>query len=187
MRLILLGASGAGKGTQAQRLSAHFQIPWIGTGDLLRAAIRENSELGQQAQAYVEQGELVPDELMIQFIQSRLQLPDASNGWILDGYPRTAFQAEELDFLLEALDQPLDQAILLDVPESVLVERSLQRALPDDQPEVVQRRIQLFEERTLPLLDYYRYRQRLQVVPGAQPPEPVFAQILSVLTKKQPN
>ncbi len=183
MHLILLGASGSGKGTQAQRLSDHFAIPYVSTGNLLRAALTQDSELGDQARQYVEQGELVPDEVMIEFIQTRLRQADAAHGWVLEGYPRTAFQAEELDFLLDALAQRLDRAILLEAAEAKLIERCLQRGLTDDQPEVIQRRIQLFYERTLPLLDYYRYRNRLLEVSGEPPPEVVFAQILAALGK----
>ena len=98
MRLIILGGPGSGKGTQAQKLSNHFGIPWISTGDVLRAEIAAGSQLGKNISDTLAKGELVPDTLMIDFIKARLQQPDANNGWILDGYPRTAFQAEELDF-----------------------------------------------------------------------------------------
>lgn len=181
MRLVILGGAGAGKGTQAQRLSTHLNIPWISTGDILREAIASATPLGIQAQAYVEKGELIPDPMMIEFMRQRLLLPDVTNGWILDGYPRTAFQAEELDFLLDDLAQQLDKAIWLDVPEAVLMSRSVARSLLDDQPEIVQRRIQVFQERTVPILEYYEYSQRLIAINGNQPPEQVEQDILRKL------
>lgn len=124
MRLVILGGPGAGKGTQAQQLCQPLGISPVSTGDILREAIANQSELGHQAHFYVEKGELVPDEIMIEFMRQRLMQPDVANGWILEGYPRTAFQAEELDFLLDELEQHLDWAIYLQVPEGVMVSRS---------------------------------------------------------------
>ncbi|MBE9227713.1 adenylate kinase [Phormidium sp. LEGE 05292] len=183
MRLIILGGAGAGKGTQAQRLSSYLSIPYISIGDILRNAITTGTELGKQAQAFVEKGELVPDEIMIEFMRERLLLSDVAKGWILDGYPRTAFQAEELDFLLADLGQQLDWAIWLDVPESELQVRCLNRGLIDDQPEIIQRRIQLFQERTIPILDYYGYRERLLLIDGVQSPEQVEQSILKKISQ----
>ncbi|MFB2934131.1 adenylate kinase [Aerosakkonemataceae cyanobacterium BLCC-F154] len=183
MRLIILGGAGAGKGTQAQRLSAHLSIPRISTGDILRNAIITETELGKQAQAFVAKGELVPDEIMIEFMRQRLLLSDVAQGWVLDGYPRTAFQAEELDFLLADLGQQLNWAIWLDVPESVLEFRCLKRGLIDDQLEIIQRRIQLFQERTVPILDYYGYRERLLLIDGVQTPEQVQQSILKRISQ----
>jgi adenylate kinase len=139
------------------------------------------TQLGCQAQPYVEKGELVPDTIMIQFIQQRLNEPDITKGWLLDGYPRTSFQAEELDFLLDELEQQLDWAIWLDVPESVMIDRSLARGRDDDEQEIVQRRIALFHERTIPILEYYSRRHRLLTVNGNQPPEQVQQDILQKL------
>lgn len=169
MRLLILGGAGAGKSTQAHLLCTHLQIPLISVGEILRQAIAHSSELGQQAQTYVDQGELIPDQIMIEFIHQRLLQADVSTGWLLEGYPRTAFQAEELDFLLESLQQQLNWAIYLKVPESVMVERSLARSLTDDQPEIIERRLQLFQERTLPILEYYGWRDRLLTINGDQP------------------
>jgi len=173
VRLVILGGSGAGKGTQAQRLCSKLGIPWICTGEILLQAIASQSQLGLQAKPYVEKGDLVPDETMIEFIRSRLLQPDVTNGWLLDGYPRTAFQAEELDFLLDDLGQRLDWAIWLEVPDSVMISRSVERSRLDDQPEIVQRRIALFHERTIPILEYYDRRQRLLTIDGNQAPEQV--------------
>lgn len=166
MRLVILGGPGAGKGTQAKRLSTTFSIPWISTGELLRAAIASGSELGQQVQTYVAQGELVPDKIMIQFIRDRLMQPDTQVGWLLDGYPRTAFQAEELDFLLDELGQQLDKALWLEVSDAMLTERSLNRGRMDDTLEIINRRIELFREGSLPLVDYYEFRDRLLRIDG---------------------
>ncbi|GAC1458607.1 MAG: adenylate kinase [Chamaesiphon sp.] len=170
MRLVILGGSGAGKGTQAQHLCTQLNITGISTGDVLLGAIADQTQLGRQVQPYVEKGELVPDTTIIEFMQQRLLLPDVSKGWLLDGYPRTAFQAEELDFLLDDLGQHLDWAIWLDVPESVMINRSIARSRLDDRLEIVQRRIALFHEQTIPLLEYYERRQLLLTINGNQPP-----------------
>ena len=196
MRLVILGGPGAGKGTQARKLCRQLAISEISTSDILRRAIASQSELGRQAQVYVDKGELVPDPLLIEFMRNRLLQDDAKGtGWLLEGYPRTAFQAEELDFLLDDLGQRLDWAIYLEVPESVMMNRCLGRSLtpnpkvntsvkhsrPDDQPEIVQRRINLFYERTIPILEYYGYRKRLLTINGDQLPEQVEQEILHQL------
>ena len=195
MRLVILGGPGAGKGTQARQLCRQLSISEISTSDILRQAIASQTELGREAQVYVEKGELVPDPILIEFMRERLLQPDAAKGrgWLLEGYPRTAFQAEELDFLLEELEQHLDWAIYLQVPESVMMSRSIARSRsskgiaftgevrPDDHPEIVQRRIDLFHERTIPILEYYGYRQRLLTINGDQSPEQVQQDILQKL------
>lgn len=197
MRLVILGGPGAGKGTQARQLCDQLNISEISTGNILREAIASQTGLGLAAQPYVEKGELVPDEILIEFMRQRLLRPDAANGWLLEGYPRTAFQAEELDFLLEELEQQLNWAIYLEVPESVMMSRSLGRARPskvmsqdtyspgelrlDDQPEIVQRRIDRFHQRTVPILEYYGYRKRLLTIDGNQSPEQVQQDILQKL------
>ena len=181
MRLIILGGPGAGKGTQAQHLCRHFEIPLISTGDILRQAIAAQTPLGQQVQSFVEEGELVPDETMIQLMRQRLLQADASRGWVLEGHPRTAFQAEELDFLLEDLNQHLNWAIWLDAPNDVLMSRSIARQRYDDTPEIVQHRIELFYEYTMPMLDYYEHRDRLLKINGNQPIEQVHQEILQHL------
>nr|WP_275415802.1 adenylate kinase [Leptolyngbya sp. CCY15150] len=173
VKLIILGGPGAGKGTQASQLCQFLSIPHISTGTILREAIAAHSDLGKQVQAYVAQGEFVPDKIMIELIRQRLQQPDSQQGWLLDGYPLTAFQAEELDFLLDSLEQRIDWAIWLEVPNAVLVERSLERSRSDDQPDVVHRRLELIQERTVPILDYYGYRKRLLKIDGNQSMEQV--------------
>ena len=190
VRLVILGGSGAGKSTQAQRLCKFFDVPLVSTGETLREAIyginqgntySELNDLVIEAKPYLEQGELVPDEMMIEFIKVRLKQPDINGGWILEGYPRTAFQCEELDFLLEDLGQNLDWAIYLQVSAAVMVNRSLGRLLPDDQPEIVQRRVELFYDRTIPILEYYDRRRRLLTINGDQSPEQVQQNILTLL------
>lgn len=192
MRLVILGGPGAGKGTQARLLCRHLEISEISTSDMLRRAIASQSELGRQAQVYVEKGELVPDPLLIEFMRERLLRDDAAKGkgWLLEGYPRTAFQAEELDFLLDDLGQQLNWAIYLEVSKSVMMSRCLQRVRskrglpftsqvrPDDNPDIVQRRIELFYERTIPILEYYGYRNRLLTINGDQAIEQVQHEIL---------
>jgi adenylate kinase len=185
VRLVILGGSGAGKSTQADRICRHFDIPRISTGGVLRDAIASKSDLGRYAQPYVEKGELVPDELMIEFIRMRLCKSDVEAGWVLEGYPRTAFQAEELDFLLDDLGQKLNWAIYLQVPEAVLVNRSLGRSLPDDQPEIVQRRVELFYDRTVPILEYYDRRRRLLTIDGDQQTEAVIQKIIYLLSRTE--
>ncbi|MEB3339763.1 MAG: adenylate kinase [Okeania sp.] len=166
MRLIILGGPGAGKGTQANLLCQNLQIPLISIGDLLREAIANQAKLGQVVQPYVEKGDLVPDPTMIKFVRQQLLESDVNYGWLMDGYPRTAFQAEELHFLLDDLGQKLDWAIYLKVSEAELMNRCKERSRTDDDPEIVQRRIDLFYERTIPILEYYEYRQKLLTING---------------------
>lgn len=173
MRLVMLGGPGCGKGTQSLRLGKTLHLPIISTGGILREAISADTSLGKKAQPYVERGELLPDEMMIQFMRKRLLGTDIITGWILDGYPRTAFQAEELDFLLEQLDQKIDWAIYLEVREETMEERSLKRSLLDDDLETIQRRIEAFQTRTIPLLEYYEGTNRLLKIPAESSPETV--------------
>jgi adenylate kinase len=174
-------------------------ISEISTSDILRQAIASQTDLGREAQVYVEKGELVPDPILIEFMRSRMQQPDAARGWLLEGYPRTAFQAEELDFLLAELTQQLDWAIYLEVLESVMMSRSIMRSRtskrlrftgdlrPDDHPEIVQRRIDLFHQRTIPILEYYGYRDRLLTINGNQSPDQVQQDILQKLKDRASN
>jgi adenylate kinase len=190
VRFVILGGPGAGKGTQSEWLGQRFSIPWVSTGEILRTAIAQtqqvtnadcSTQLGRQAQAHVERGELVPDDLMIQLIQQRLAKADVQAGWILEGYPRTAFQAEELDFLLEKLNQKLDYALFLEVSVETLMERSLNRARVDDTPAAIQRRLEAFQSYTLPLLEYYEMRQRLIYINAEQSITQVQQEILEKL------
>jgi adenylate kinase len=167
MRLVLLGGPGAGKGTQSRSLGKSLGLPVISMGDILRQAIAGETPMGLKAEPYVSAGKLLPDDVIIQFARQRLTLGDLETGWILEGYPRTAFQAEELDFLLEELGQPLDWALYLEITEETMKERSLNRALFDDTPEAITQRIYAFRQRTAPILEYYQGTQRLLTI-GAE-------------------
>lgn len=191
MRVVILGGPGAGKGTQGTWLCQQLGIAWISTGEILRAAIAPRDSdgdcqttLGRQVRSYVERGELVPDEMMIQFIQQRLARADVQSGWVLDGYPRTAFQAEELDFLLEQLEQKLDYALFLEASVDTLMARSLARARADDTPEAIQRRLEAFQERTIPLLEYYEMKGQLIYINAERPIETVRQEIWLHLVEK---
>lgn len=179
MQIVMLGGPGSGKGTQSKRLSEHFGIPWISTGDVLRAEIAADSDLGQQVSETLARGELVADKLMIDFIKTRLQQPDATKGWILDGYPRTAFQAEELDFFLDTMNTQVSYAIWLELPTHSLIERSENRGDIDDNPDALRRRIETLMTTTVPMLEYYDYRQLLMRIDGNQPADDVKRDILS--------
>ncbi|HOB34580.1 MAG: adenylate kinase [Firmicutes bacterium] len=207
MRLVLLGPPGAGKGTQAELIKEHFNIPHISTGDMLRAARAAKTPLGQQAEKYMEAGELVPDDIVVGIVAERLAQPDCQNGFLLDGFPRTVEQA----LALERTNTRVDAVISIEVPRDILVERlsgrricrqcgrawhvqfnpppSLQRCQcggelyqrSDDQPETVRQRLDVYEAQTSPLKDWYRQRGLLVAVDGNQPIEAVFADILSAL------
>ena len=127
MRLVLLGSPGAGKGTQGELLSQHYGIPRIATGDIFRAALQSGSELGNRAKAYVEKGELVPDDIVVAIVRDRLSKSDCAAGFILDGFPRTVAQAQALDETLDEMGSPLEAAVFIDVPEEVVVRRISQR------------------------------------------------------------
>ena len=159
-------------------MSQRLQIPGISTGNILREAIASQNPLGMEAEPYLNRGELLPDPMMINFMRSRLVQPDVERGWILEGYPRTAFQAEELDFLLEDLEQPLTCAVYLEISEKVMVERSLVRSLVDDQPDIIQKRIDSFQEKIALLLDYYAGKKKLITLSAEDSPENIEMLIL---------
>jgi adenylate kinase len=199
MRIVLLGAPGSGKGTQAQRLMQREQIPQISTGDLLRAAVASGSELGRKAKAAMEEGRLVADELVLGMIRDRLTEPDARGGFILDGFPRNLAQAQALDRLLKTLRQPLDAVVQLEVDYAELVRRISGRRTcadcgrvfnvstapaqltasepcpntgaphrlmqrPDDNEATVAERLRVYEEKTRPLIEFYRARGLLRLI-----------------------
>ncbi|HAC65613.1 MAG TPA: adenylate kinase [Cyanothece sp. UBA12306] len=180
--LIFLGPPGSGKGTQAQILAQELQIPHISTGEMLRQAIDKQTKLGQQAQSYVDQGELVPDELLLGLIRERLSHADAQNGWILDGFPRNVEQANFLDQLLqEELAQFSEQALNLDVSDDLLIERLLLRGRKDDNEDTIRRRLEVYREQTKPVIDYYRDHERLSSVDGNPDPETVTASLKEII------
>ena len=190
MQLIFMGPPGAGKGTQAQLLAALWKIPHISTGDILRACVVAKTALGEKAQAYMDAGELVPDQLLMDIVQERMNQPDASAGWILDGFPRTVPQAEFFDKLLcdvggagskSGRDCDL-RAVNLDVPDNVLVARLLSRGRQDDNEETIRRRLQVYREQTEPLIAFYRDRQQLVAVDGNRVMELVTAELQQALS-----
>lgn len=168
-QFVFLGPPGAGKGTQAIALSERWQVPHISTGDILRAAIDDGTAVGQEAQAYLEAGELVPDALVMTLVRSRLAQEDAKNGWILDGFPRTLAQAEALDDMLKAQQLPTPQVIYIKVMTGLLIDRLLKMKRTDDTVSTIRRRIAVYEEETAPLVAYYQQRQCLTVVNGNVP------------------
>lgn len=211
-RLIILGRQGAGKGTQCVRLSRHYVVPHISTGDMLRAAAREGTELGLMAKQVMDAGGLVGDEIMVGIVADRLERDDArTRGYILDGFPRTVVQAEELDGI--TANRPLDAVIDLDVPRELVLERISSRRVcrdcgtnytatgkerpghlwlcdvcggdvvlrDDDTPDAVNRRLDLYESQTAPLKEYYGRTGRLTVVNGVGHPDHVFARLTAAI------
>lgn len=165
-RLIFLGPPGAGKGTQAVKVAEYFQIPHISTGELLRSAVSEKTELGQKAQEYMDKGELVPDHLILDMVRDRLSQSDVIKGWILDGFPRNVSQASFLDDLLAEIHQECNYAVNLEVPDEELISRMLGRGRQDDNEETIRRRLEVYREETAPVIDYYRQRNELVSVNG---------------------
>jgi adenylate kinase len=187
MRLILMGPPGAGKGTQAKIISTHYGIPAISTGDIFRANVAGKTELGVEAQRYMDAGEYVPDEVTNAMVRDRLDEDDAQDGFLLDGYPRTLAQVEELDGMLRDRDCSLDAAVALTADLEELVARLLQRAKvegrSDDTEEVIRRRQEIYEEQTAPLIAVYRERGLLVDVDGMGKVDEVTERILAELKK----
>ena len=206
MNIGLLGAPGAGKGTQAAKLVEEFGTPHISTGDMLRAAVKAGTPLGQKAKSFMDAGDLVPDDVIIGLVTERLQDPDTEKGFILDGFPRTSAQAVALDAELSKLGRPLDAALLVDVDPEVIVKRLTSRRMcrdcnyigtaadetcpkcggemyqrDDDKPETIQNRLYVYEKNTSPLVEYYRGQGLLKSVNGAQSMEAVYADVKEAL------
>lgn len=186
MRIVLLGAPGSGKGTQAALLTEHLDVPHISTGVLLRAAVETGSELGRKARAVMDRGELVSDDIMLGLIEERLQATDAEGGFILDGYPRNLSQASALDALLQRIGKPIDIAIQIDVDPDLVVARIAKRAeqedRSDDSEETVRKRMKVYEEQTAPVVDFYARKGLLTRVLGEGSIEQVSERIIAVLT-----
>lgn len=208
--LILLGAVGVGKGTQAQRLAAELRIPQISTGDILRAEVQSGTELGLRAKEIMNRGELVPDDIIVDMVRKRLLEDDAVRGAILDGFPRTVPQAQALDNLLKELDLPAPRVISIEVPKEEIVERLSSRRVcvtcgavfnlkldasaierhqcpkgvanviqrDDDKPDTVLQRLKVYEEKTAPLINYYRRGGNLRQIAGVGSENEVFARVL---------
>lgn len=166
-KFIFLGPPGAGKGTQAALLAEAMNLAHISTGEILRAAVRDQTPLGIEAQGFMDRGELVPDTLVLGLVKERLATLNSSNqGWILDGFPRNIAQAEALDHLLQEIRQQSDCAVNLDVPDDILIPRLLSRGRQDDTEAVVRTRLQVYRDQTAPLIDFYQNRQHLVSVNG---------------------
>jgi len=206
---LIFGPPGAGKGTQAPRLAARLAVPHIATGDMLRAHVKGNTALGIEAKGYMEAGELVPDDLVVRMLGERIAEADAANGFLLDGFPRTVGQAEALDLVTG--ERPLDAVIDLDVPRSLVLERLSARRVcrdcgtnyvasgnerqpwicevcggdvmyrADDTPDAINNRLDLYEQQTSPLINYYQATGRLTVVDGVASPDEVFARLTTAV------
>jgi adenylate kinase len=204
MRIVLLGAPGSGKGTQAQRLQAKYGVPQVSSGDLLRDAVARGTELGRKAKSVMDSGQLVSDEIVLGLIRDRLRKPDAARGFILDGFPRNIDQANSLSALLKELDQPIDAVLLLDVRRETLIQRLAGRRTcqacgtvynvhslppgantcsrdgaqlyqrPDDREDVVAKRLEVYQNQTQPLIEHYSKLGLLRVVAGEGALEEVF-------------
>ena len=206
MNIVLLGAPGAGKGTQAAKLVEEFGTPHISTGDMLRAAVKAGTELGKKAKSYMDAGDLVPDEVIIGLVTERLSEPDTQKGFILDGFPRTSAQAVALDAELGKLERPLDGALLIDVDPEVIIKRLTSRRMckecgyigsvadaacpscggemyqrDDDNEATVRNRLDVYEKSTSPLIDYYRGCELLISIDGDRDPEVVYTDVKKAL------
>jgi adenylate kinase len=182
MRLLLIGAPGAGKGTQAERLAARFGITHISSGDLLRQHVREQTSLGQKVKSYIENGDLVPDSLVMDML--RKPVLAAAGGYVLDGFPRTVEQAKAAYAVVRALGVEVQAAIHLDVPREELVRRLLARGRgSEDASAVVEHRLQVYLEKTVPLLEYYAGREWMTTVDGARSADAVHQDIVRRILK----
>jgi adenylate kinase len=189
MRLVLLGAPGSGKGTQATRLKDALSVPHISTGELLRAAVKAGTALGLQAKAVMDAGNLVSDEIVLAMLEERLSEADVGGGFILDGYPRNLAQANALDQLLARLQQPVDLAVQLDVGTELLIQRLAGRAQhegrADDSPDAVRNRLCVYTDLTAPVIDYYRGQGKLVCVYGVGSVDEVLQRVLVAIRQPQ--
>lgn len=206
MNIVLLGAPGAGKGTQAAKLVEEFATPHISTGDILRAAVKNQTELGKKAKGYMDAGDLVPDSLIIDLMDERLREPDCEKGFILDGFPRTTAQAVALDDMLARLERPLDAALLVDVDPEVIIKRLTERRCckecgyigtaadatcpkcggemyqrDDDNETTVRNRLDVYAKSTSPLIDYYKGKGLLKSIDGDRPVDTVYVDVKAQL------
>jgi adenylate kinase len=185
VNILLLGPQGSGKGTQAKRIEAEYGIPHIATGDMLRRAIAQETELGRQVEPIVSSGRLVPDELMIELIRERLGEPDTEEGFILDGFPRTPAQADALDTMLSEIGRELSIVFEFQLPDEIATERLRRRCelegRADDTPEAIARRLALYHEQTEPLVEHYRLQGNLVGIHGDRTMNEVFSEIQQAL------
>ena len=184
MRLLLIGAPGAGKGTQAELLAERFGITHISSGDLLRQHVREQTAIGRTIKSYVDKGDLVPDSVVLDMFRKPVVAAVEAGGYVLDGFPRTVEQAEASFPVAQALGVEVQAAIHLDVPREELVRRLLSRRRgSEDTEEVIEHRLEVYLEKTVPLLAYYAGRELMFAVDGAQPPDAVHEEIVARLWK----
>jgi adenylate kinase len=185
VRLVLVGPPGAGKGTQAQFIASHFAVPKISTGDIFRANVSKGTPLGKKAEEYMDAGEYVPDEVTNLMVRARIDEPDAERGFLLDGYPRTLDQVEELDGMIAFTGHRLDAVVVLTVDPDEIVARLVQRAevegRADDTEEVVRRRQEVYAEQTEPLIEVYRSRGIVHEIDGMGSVEDVTKRIFDAL------
>lgn len=181
MRVVLLGPPGVGKGTQGKRLAEEHGWPLISTGEMLREAVARGTPLGKQAKDLIEAGLLVPDDVISGLVRERTEEPDAHDGFVLDGYPRTVPQADSLDEMLLQRGLKLDSVVCLKVPEEELFKRLRLRQRQDDTDATVRRRLVVYREQTAPLIAYYGSKQRLREVPGSGSTEEVYRSLLEAL------
>lgn len=211
MKIVLLGPPGAGKGTQAKSISNRYSIPHISTGDIFRKNISENTPLGIEAKSFMDNGQLVPDEVTINMVKERLKEDDCRSGYLLDGFPRTVSQAEALESFLQERNESLNTALLIDVPSDFILERMTGRRVcpscgasyhikfnptvdgkcelcgtevvqrKDDTEETVKERLDVYKEQTQPLIDFYKEKELLSVVDGTKAINEVFENICDVL------
>ena len=185
LNVLLLGPQGAGKGTQAKRIAAEYDIPHISSGEILRAEMQAGTELGLRVKDVYDRGDLVSDDLMIELIKTRLAQPDTEGGFILDGFPRTTVQAEELARMFSDIGRSFNVVFALQIPDEVAFERLRRRAeiegRADDTDDAIRRRLENYHRQTKPLIEYYRVRGNLVPVHGERSENEVFAEIQSAL------
>jgi adenylate kinase len=184
LQLVILGPPGAGKGTQAKRISAQYGIPHISTGAILRDEVAKGTELGVEVKDVMEKGELVADDIVLQLIENRLEDPDCKNGFILDGFPRTIPQAQGLERILEKQARRTIRVLDIAVPDDALMARLLARKRADDTKETIENRIRVYLEKTEPLIEYYEKKHVLISVNGDQSIDEVFGEIERILAKE---
>lgn len=190
MLIVFIGPPGVGKGTQCRRLLAHLNVPHLSTGELLREAIRSDTEIGRQSRGYMDQGKLVPDSFVLTLVREKLSRPEFSRGCLFDGFPRSLGQARALDHLLDERGTPINLVLELIADEEVLIDRMHKRALKenraDDNPQTIAHRMEVFHQQTAPLRDYYRTQGKLVNIYGLGTPDEVFERVRSAVEARRP-